>query len=224
MKRKNERSMEMESIQGQKITENIYLCPDGKYRWVYELNMIKNPVILLTIWKIFGILILIQIAITFILAVFDGDVPGFFTGYLFTPGVLIIPGIFFVLSVIAYIIVAFDYGWKYIVLFEMDEKGVVHNQMPKQFEKSQGLSWLATMAGALAGSYTTMGAGLLASSKSCSSSDFDKVRKVVISRGLNVIKVNELLEKNQVYADKADFDFVCNFIVQHCSGAKIKGN
>jgi hypothetical protein len=215
---------DMEGIEGQKVTENIYLCPDGKYRWIYELNMIKNPVILLTIWKIFGILILLQIAITFILAVFDGDVPGFFTGYLFTPGVLIIPGIFFVLSVIAYVIVAFDYGWKYVVLFEMDENGVVHYQMPKQFEKAQGLSWLVTMAGAITGNFITMGAGVLASSKNCSSSEFTRVKKVVISRRFNVIKVNEVLEKNQVYADKADFDFVCDFITQRCPNAKIKGN
>ncbi len=30
----------------------IKLCEDGKYRWIYELSMLKNPVILLTVWKI----------------------------------------------------------------------------------------------------------------------------------------------------------------------------
>ncbi len=214
----------MEGIEGQKVTENIYYCPDGKYRWIYELDMIKNPVILLTIWKIFGILVLIQITFSFVLALFEGGVSEWVSGYLFSPGILIVPGILFFLSIIAYVIVAFNYGWKYIVLFEMDEEGVIHNQMPKQFEKSQGLNWLTVMVGALAGNYTTMGSGLLASAKSSSVSTFTNVKKVVISRGFHLIRVNEPLEKNQVYAEKADFDFVCSFITQHCTNAKIKGN
>ncbi len=214
----------MESIQGQQVTENIYQCPDGKFRWIYELNMLKNPIILLTIWKIFGILILIQIAFSFILALFDGDVSEWVTGYLLSPGILIVPGIMLVLSIIAYIIVACIYGWKYIVLFEMDETGVSHNQMPKQVDKAQGLSWLTVMAGAVAGSPTTMGAGLLSMSKTTSNSSFDKVKKIVGKRGLHTIKVNESLEKNQIYAEGTDYDFVWNYITRRCPNAKVSGN
>ncbi len=210
-----------EQISGQKVTENIYLCPDGKYRWTYELNMIKNPIILLTIWKIFGIIILIMLLFSFLLAVFDGDVKGWFTDFLFTPGILIIPGIFLVLSIVGYIIVAAMYGWKYMVLFEMDEEGVTHHQMPKQFEKAQAVSWLAAMAGAATGNYAAMGSGLLASSKSSSSSTFTSVKKVIRKRGLHTIKVNEVMEKNQVYADDADFDFVWDYITRRCTNAKI---
>ena len=69
----------MEQIEGQKVTENIYYCTDGKYRWIYELNMLKNPVILMTIWKIFGILILVQIVLSFLLEVFEGNISTWFT-------------------------------------------------------------------------------------------------------------------------------------------------
>ena len=41
-------------FQGEKVTENIYLCPDGMYRWIYEFRMMKNPAILFTLFKIFG--------------------------------------------------------------------------------------------------------------------------------------------------------------------------
>ena len=214
----------MDDIQGMKVTENIYLCPDGKYRWIYELNMLKNPVILFTIWKIFGILILIEIAFTFILAVFEGGVSDWITGYLLSPGILIVPGIFFVLSIIAYTIVAFMYGWKYMVLFEMDEGGIVHNQMPKQFNKAQGLAWLTTMAGLMTGNFTTAGAGMLSSAKSSSASTFKSVKKVVRKKKYHLIKVNEMLEKNQIYAEDADYDFVWNFICARCTSAKIIGN
>lgn len=213
----------MAQIEGQKVTENIYYCPDGKYRWMYELNMLKNPVILLTVWKIFGILILIQIAVSFLMDVFAGDVVGWVKDYFLTPGFLIIPGIFFVLSVISYFIVAAMYGWKYIVLFEMDDRGVDHIQMPKQFEKAQALSWLTMMAGFATGSFTAAGTGILAGSKSNSTSTFEVVRKVIKKKAFHCIKVNELVEKNQVYVEDADFDFVWNFITSHCTNAKIIG-
>ena len=214
-------SQDYKQIEGRKVTENIYLCPDGKYRWIYELNMLKNPMILFTIWKIFGIVILIMLAFSFLLEVFDGDVKAWFTDFLLTPQILIVPGIILVLSLVAYLIVAASYGWKYMVLFEMDDKSVVHNQMPKQFEKAQALSWLTSMAGALTGNATAMGAGILASAKTSSSSTFENVKKVIRKRGYHTIMVNEIMEKNQVYADDADFDFVWEYITSRCTNAKI---
>ena len=210
-----------DKIEGKKVTENIYLCPDGKYRWTYELNMIKNPIILFTIWKIFGILILIMLSLSFLIELFNGDIKVWFTDFLLSPGILIVPGIMLVLSVVSYIIVAGMYGWKYMVLFEMDENGVVHNQMPKQFKKAEALSWLTVMAGAVAGNITTMGSGLLASSKSRSVSSFEHVKKVIRRKWFNTIKVNELLEKNQVYASKEDYEFVWDHIVSRCPNARI---
>ena len=212
----------MEKIEGQKVTENIYLCPDGKYRWVYELNMINSPVILFTIWKIFGIVLLVLLAFMLIIEIVDGNVVSFVTDTLLSPGILIIPGIMLVLSIIGYGIVAAAYGFKYIVLFEMDEKTVVHNQMPKQFKKAEGLAWLAAMLGAVAGSYPATGAGILAGSKSSSVSRFDKVRTVVRRKGQRLIEVNEPVEKNQVYAEDADYEFVWNYITSRCPNAKVK--
>ncbi|MCR5672178.1 MAG: hypothetical protein K6F87_00505 [Lachnospiraceae bacterium] len=210
-----------ERIEGQKVTENIYLCPDGKYRWIYELNMVKNPIILFTIWKIFGILILVMLSISFLIELFDGDIKSWFSDFLLSPGILIVPGIMLVLSVIAYLIVAATYGWKYMVLFEMDDEGVTHTQMAKQFEKAQALSWLTVMAGVVAGNMTTMGSGMLAASKTTSVSSFANVKKVIRKKSFNTIKVNETLEKNQIYAAKEDYDYVWDYIVCRCRNAKI---
>ena len=41
-----------EILEGKKVSENIYLCPDGVYRWIYEFPMAKNPTILITVWKV----------------------------------------------------------------------------------------------------------------------------------------------------------------------------
>ena len=76
------------------------------------------------------------------------------------------------------------------------------------------------MAGVAGGSFSTAGAGMLAASKNASVSEFAKVRKVKPRRWLGVIKVNQLLERNQVYVRKEDFDFVYDFIKSHCPNAK----
>ena len=31
-------------------SKNITMCPDGKYRWVYELDMYKSSVIIKEVW------------------------------------------------------------------------------------------------------------------------------------------------------------------------------
>ncbi|MCR4893011.1 MAG: hypothetical protein K5989_12625 [Lachnospiraceae bacterium] len=213
----------METFQGQRVTENIYFCPDGKYRWVYEFPMLKNPTILLTLFKIFGIICLCFITFLFIVEVFDDGFMDAVTGYLLDPGILIVPGILFVLILVGYFFLAAAYGWKYMVLFEMDENSVSHIQMPKQFQKGEALGWLSAMAGAFAGNYSAMGAGMLAASRNSMTSPFANVKKVIGKRWLHLIKVNLLLDHNQVYADEADYDFVWNFITSHCPNAKIKG-
>ena len=80
--------------------------------------------------------------------------------------------VFAVISVLAYLIVAANYGWKYMVLFEMNEDEVRHIQMESQFKKAQALGWLTAMA---AGSYSVMGAGLLAAARDRSVSVFGSV-------------------------------------------------
>ena len=56
--------------------KNIMLGDDGIYRWHYEVNMYKNPSILLVLWRIFaGISLGIWVFVTLVSA---GD-PGFWT-------------------------------------------------------------------------------------------------------------------------------------------------
>lgn len=37
------------------INNRVKLYPDGKYRWVYEVPMLKNPTILIDVFKVLGI-------------------------------------------------------------------------------------------------------------------------------------------------------------------------
>lgn len=210
-----------EKIQGQRVTENIYLCPDGKYRWYYEFPMMKNPTLLFTVWKVLGLAFFIVWLFIFLISLGDVLSYGFGSILKFTGAFLLLFLFFMGLGLLAYIVLAAVYGWKYIVLFEMDEKEVVHIQMPKQFDKAQAVGWLTALAGLAGKSLPAMGAGMLAASKNSSTSVFADVKEVKGVRQQHTIRVNQMLNRNQVYADDPDYDFVWNFITGRCPQAKI---
>ena len=206
------------SQEDQVLTDRIHLCKDGKYRWIYELNMYKNPSIIFVVFKIFGYILLTGWAIMTISDLCRGE--RWDTIWFDTKMMLLIVALFVVLIILAYLLVAASYGGKYIVLFEMDEQGVLHRQLKSQIKKAQAMGWLTVLAGLKAGNLTTIGAGLNSATKTSSYSSFENVRNVKAYRSRNLIKVNELLEKNQVYVTDEDFDFVYNFICSRCTKMK----
>ncbi len=197
----------------------IQLCPDGKYRWIYEMHMMKNPVIFFTVLKIFGWIFFIGWLIMSIIDLVDGN--GMETVLNSGKVMLLIFLGFIVLTVLGYTLTAAINGWKYIVLFEMDDNGLLHRQMKEQVKKAKAIGWLTMLAGAASGNLTTVGIGINAATKTSSSSDFASVRSVKPLRRWNTIKVNEPLSKNQVYVEKEDFDFVYQYIVARCP--KVRG-
>jgi hypothetical protein len=204
----------------QVYTDRVLLCPDGKYRWIYEFSMMKNPVIVLVVVKIF---FWFFFCLWFVISCHDWrrfDRPEAFL----TNGkwILILMAVFVVLIAISYTIVAAQNGWKYVVFFELDEDGVIHRQMKTQVKKAKAMSWLTVLAGLATGNVTTVAVGLNSAAKSMSASDFMVVRKVKPLRRWNTIKVNEPFCKNQVYVHKDDFDFVYHYIVDHCPKVKAK--
>ena len=209
--RENPETGDPSAVSGTRVTENVYFCPDGKYRWNYEFNMLTNPAILITTLKVmalsFGIVALLII-------IFSGGISGW-TDSDDLKIIVILILVLAVISVLAYLIVAAMYGWKYQVLFEMDEAGVNHIQMKSQFKKAEAMGWLVALAGAAAGRPTVAGAGMLSATRSSMYTKFSAVRKVKGNRGRHTIYVNELLSRNQVYAEDADFDFVLNYIKSH---------
>ncbi|SFT33742.1 hypothetical protein SAMN02910356_00080 [Selenomonas sp. GACV-9] len=184
---------------------------DGVYRWVYELNLYTNPTIFLLVSKIFlGIAVAINIFILLLDVIENGfrlelleDLAFGFA--CFVVGMLL-------LTAVGYLVYAFIMGGKYCVLFEMDEQGVKHTQLPHQIKKAQAIGILALLAGASAGNLTTMGSGLLAASRSSTYSRFRDVKSIEVLRSRNVIKLNEPMNYNQVYAADEDFAFVLDFI------------
>ena len=170
----------------------VTLCADGKYRWISELDMFRNPL-------------------------FEGGgINALKSGVQI---VLIISAIFFFLTLAGYLVVAATYGGKYVVAFEMDDKGILHRQLQKQVKKGQVVGWISALAALAAGKPTAAGSGLLSATKTSSYSTFSAVRRVKAYPRRHLIKVNEPFCKNQIYVDD-DFEFVYTYICSHCPKAK----
>ena len=194
------------------LTGAVQLCQDGMYRWVYEVKMLKTPAMLVTLYKIFGIIIA---AVWLLIAITSG-----FDNFLeLCKWFLIILAGLAVLILLGYLIVAAVYGGKYCVLFEMNETGLRHIQVPRQYKKAQVLSFIAILAGAIAGNPTVAGAGILSASRNSLASEFRKVRSIKPIPAQHLIKVNSTFSKNQVFVDEEGYDFVLNFIRSHCPKA-----
>ncbi len=210
-----------EDIVGESVggSGNIRYCPDGKYRWFYEFPLLKNPTILFTVIKVMAVAAAFPALIVFLSSLSSGFIEAVVATFELYA---VCMGIIAVLSVLGYLILAAVYGGKYLVLFEMDEDGISHIQQDKQFKKAQGIAWLTVMAGGLSGNTGVMGTGMLAATKGASTTDFKNVSEVIGIRSRNTVKVNKLLDKNQVYVEPEDYDFVWNYITSRCKKAKIR--
>lgn len=200
------------------IGTKVRLCKDGKYRWRFEMPVLTNPSIFLTVLKIFLYLVLAGFVIF-------GLLPNLFSGKwdkMLEVAVtdLIVLGVLTGLTILGVLMVAIMYKGKYVTLFEMDENGVSHIQVAEQFRQAQKLGKLSAVAGLASGNLTAAGMGLMISSKDRSVTEFTKVRSVKPRRWMNVIKVNQRFNKNQVYVTDEDFDFVYDYIKSSCTNAK----
>lgn len=196
--------------ESRQISENIILCRDGSYRWIYEFPMLRNPVILFTVLKVLLLPLLILFCFLLSLHLLDGEAP------VPSPGeakvFLLLTAFFLLMGLLAYFILAAMKRFRYCVLFEMNEEGISHTELPKSFQAAQRVAVLTVAAGFAAGHLGTVGTGLLAAAKQSSGSEFSKLRSIRVLRHFNTIKLNMALERNQIYAAPEDFDFVLGFI------------
>ena len=198
------------------INTRVTLGDDGKYRWVYEINLFKDLRFFVLVWKIFFFLFLGVSAVVLIsdAANWGADkaaenLP--VLGYLLL-GMTAVVGL-------GYLLYAAIMGGKYIVEFEMDEKGVTHRQIAAQAKKAKAIGRAAMMAGAASGRPGAIGTGI-AAQRAEMYTEFAKVKKVSPYPRRHVIKVKETLEHNQIYAADEDFAFVQQYILSHCPNAK----
>lgn len=195
--------------------EMVQLYPDGKYRWVHEMSLYKNPSILFLVMKIFAWVCFGIWLFSILLRGCDSvDSKDFWEmAWGDTKFFLIIFAVFMALCLISYYIYALIMGGKYCVLFEMDQQGVLHQQMAKQVKKAEVIRALTVLAGLASRNITTVGVGLAARTEMYTT--FASVKSVKANPRHNIIKVNETLNHNQVFVAPANYDFVLRYILDH---------
>lgn len=173
------------------------------------------------LWKIFGATFLGIYLMLIVVDAFDDGLVEAVRKIGLLPVWLIIGMLVF--TSFGYAVYALIMGGKYSVLFEMDEKGVRHTQCPKQFKRAAAIGRAGAIIGAARGNPGMVGQGLVTSSRQSMSTGFAGVKKIIPLKRRGIIKLNETLMHNQVYAKKEDFDAVLAYIVQRCPRAKIGG-
>lgn len=182
--------------------------------WFYEYNMWKNLEVLFTIVKVFMICILAPVFVVFCCKIGDGFIEACVMSLKIY---VIILGIIMALIIITYPIIVLIKGGKYIVLFEMDELGISHKEMDKEFKKTQAFTAIGIIIGAVTKNSSVLGANILAGVHQSIYSNFKKVRKVIVKRKRNTIKlITSDMYNNQIYVDNENFEYVLNYILERC--------
>lgn len=196
-------------------SDRVQLCPDGKYRWTYEVNLYKNMSMFYDLMGVMGFSYAIVFIVMLIVQLcegmdWDSQINAFW-------GFLLVCGIITVVCLMGYLIWAYISGGRYAALFEMDEESVTHMQMAKTVERGKLIGAICMMI-AVATDDTTLGANtILASSVNAWKSEYKAVRKVTPKRRRHLIKMNELFSKNRIYVENMeDYEFVLDFIRHHC--------
>ena len=115
------------------LSDRVTRQEDGVYRWLYELDMKKNLVLLKTVIKIVGFCLCIPLLL---LAYLSLRTHGSLSALLsdLTPVLICIP-VIALITLGSYMYVSHMYGGKYCVIYELDEKGISFTQIEEQFEK-----------------------------------------------------------------------------------------
>lgn len=196
-------------------TDEVFLCRDGKYRWVYERSLYRDLSVLFLIIKVFGAIVFIMWIIYMVILLFDSaDAGDLVNATVFNFGMFLL---LCALSVAGYFLYAVMMGGVYCVVFTMDEKGVLHEQHKAQAKKAGLIAEITILVGVMAGRPTTVGIGMN-SMRSKMYSKFSKVDRIRTERRKHIIHV----DGNEVYARDEDFDFVLEYICEHCPNARIQ--
>lgn len=201
------------------LPEGIYQDENGAYHWIYRMHMLKNPTVPIMFIKVFGG-IMGGIVLLMSMIHLVNDNPEYIPDTLLL--FLAITGGFILLFLIIWLIMAAARGGYYIIEHMMDENKVVYLSTPEEKKKMRGWATAAFILGMASGDMTTMATGAALAGSERFDSDYTDVKSIQAVRRRDLIKVNNVLQRNTIYAAPHQYDFVYNYIVAHCPNAKIK--
>lgn len=211
-----------EFIQDPFLPEGIFQDEDGAYHWKYHMDMMRNPVPLFTLMKLFLIICFCMGALLGLSVLIGGGDP-MDAFQAFAVPAFGIGAFFMVLSLIAWCIMMLTRGGCYTFEFLMTEDQVVTIQTKEERERAKNLAAAGFVLSLLDKNLTMAGASMAVAAGDVFTSRYTDVKAVIAARRHDLIKVNNVLQHNTIYAEPHQYEFVWNYITSHCPDAKIKG-
>ena len=186
---------------------------DGKYRWLYDLDLRKNLSILYTTIKVVLISFLVPLILLMIIFAIEGNLINALKDLL--PIYFLIGIVLVFITLISYYIVVRYYKGRFSFMFEMDENGVTFKRFGSDAEKTETIGKITSIIGVATNNAGLVGGGLGLAASQTSTSYFSKVGSIKAIPERDLIKVNSLFLFNQVYVNKDDYQFVLDYIQSH---------
>ncbi len=208
-----------EGLSEPELPEGIVMDEQGAFHWIYHLDMKRNPVILVLILKIMFLICAGIGLFEAVLLLVDGRSFGeVFRALLII--VIGIGGLMMVLAWISWLILMKIRGGIYTVEHLMCEDRIEYLQTPEEQETSEKIKTAAFAFSLLADSPGAASASISGTEHMVSS--FAEVRSLERDPKHDLIKVNNLLQHNQIYAYPHQYEFVWDYINYRCANAKIR--
>lgn len=202
------------------LPEGIFRDERGAYHWVYHLDMKRNPVPLLIIMKLMVYICGGMAVFIFFMTLLNHNTlaESFKAFAIVAFG---IGGFLLLVAYISWLVVIAIHGSNYTVEHLMTEDCVEHLQTHEEREQSKKVKTLVFVLGMLSDDPGSM--GLAMAGREEMTSRYTDVKKIVASRRHDLIKVNNVLQHNHIYAYPHQYAFVWDYITSHCPQAKVKG-
>lgn len=185
-----------------------------RYRWIYEVRLLRNPVFFTLLLKIFFFIWLLITGMVLFISLVEGQSPDLIQAAILP--MLFVGVIFLALLFFSYLLYSVIMRGKYTILFEMDDKGIAHIQVPVEAKKAEKLGLVTLIAGLATGQASVAGAGLLSAHRRASYTRFKAINKIRVNPKRQQIKIRSAgLFHNQIFTHPDDFDFVLAFIQSH---------
>ncbi len=194
-----------------------YLTRHGReYRWLHDVSLWRETMLPIMLFKIILLAALFPALVLLIIETLDGS---FVQGLRASTQVYtIVAGILLGLFIIAYPLYILVSGGRYSILFEMDDKGIDHVQMPARgVDRTDLLARAGFVAGLASGNLSAAGASVLALSRKRMHTSFSNVRKIIIYERKQVIKlISRDMTRNLIYSEVKDFALIKDLMLERC--------
>ena len=196
------------------VNQDFRLCDDGVYRWVYVYDLWKNYTVILEIEKIFILTAMVIMIIQGLLGIREKGIVKRLISAAQEAGVIL--AVMTGLLLISYPIYGLLSKGKYCVLFEMDDRSIMHTRMEKEVKREDLVEWLWAANEILDSRLLSTGLSIATASEASIETVFADVRKVTVSRKGKTITLRCRITRNQVYVPDDEFEFIRDFILERC--------